>query len=198
MWLAFLICHVSQGQSGEIKAYLQQIAAYEVYIKDAEKGYKIVENGIHTIGEIKNGTFNLHSAFFNSLEAVNPSIKGYAEVAQIALVEIATVEMFKKAIQNLNRSGQLHRDELSYISQVYWSVVNAGLEDISRLTILITSGEYSMNDGDRLHGIDGIYANTVGRYAFTQAFTSQCAFLDRSRAGEASDINEVGTFYGIK
>src|SRR5262249_11101952 len=141
----------------------------------------IVENGIHTVGEIKNGTFSLHSAFFNSLEAVDPSVKGFAEVAQIALIEIETVQMFKKAIQNLNQSGQLHSDEFSYIGQVYSSVVNAGLEDINALTALITSGEYSMNDGDRLRGIDDIYKSTIGRYTFTQAFTSQCALLDRSR-----------------
>jgi hypothetical protein len=196
--LAVVIFRASYGQSGEIKAYLQQIAAYEVYIKDAEKGYKIVENGIHTVGEIKNGTFNLHSVFFSSLQAVNPSVKGFAEVAQIALIEIATVEMFKKTVQNLNQSGQLHSDELAYIGQVYSSIVSAGLQDVTALTALITSGDYSMNDGDRIHGIDGIYSNAVGRYTFTQAFTAQCALLDRSRAGEALDINEVGNLYGIK
>ena len=197
VFLAFLGKR-GHGQSAEIKAYLQQIAAYEVYIKDAEKGYKIVENGIHTVGEIKNGTFNLHSAFFSSLQAVNPSVKSYSEVAQVALIQIATVEAFESAIKTLKSSGRLNSDELTYIGQVYSAVVDAGLEDVSALSAVITSGTYSMNDGDRLRNIDRIYNEAVDRYRFTQSFTTQCGLLDRSRAAEAGDISEVGTLYGIK
>jgi hypothetical protein len=187
-----------RGQSGEIKAYLQQIAAYEVYIKDAEKGYKIVESGIHTVGEIKNGTFNLHSAFFSSLQAVNPSVRSYAQVAEVALIQIATVDAFENAIKTLKASGQLNGDELTYIGQVYSSVVDAGLEDVSALTAVITSGSYSMNDGERLRNIDRIYNDAIDRYKFTQSFTTQCGLLDRSRSAEAVDVSEVGALYGIK
>ena len=198
MLLFFALLVTARAQSGEIQAYLQQIAAYEVYLKDAEKGYKIVENGIQTAGEIKNGTFNLHSAFFSSLEAINPSVKSFTEVAEIALLQISIVESFQQAIQNLKTSGQLHTGELAYIGQVYSTVVNDGLKDVDALLTLVTAGNYSMNDGDRLRQIDGLYRDMADKYTFTQAFIAQSQALDRSRAKEASDIGEVGALYGIK
>jgi hypothetical protein len=62
---------------------LQQIAALQAYITVAEKGYSIAEQGLQTIGQIKNGEFNLHSAFVSSLKAVSPAVGNMAEVAEI-------------------------------------------------------------------------------------------------------------------
>jgi hypothetical protein len=183
---------------GQIEQELQQLAAYEIYLKDAEKGYSIVENGIHTVGQIKNGTFSLHSAFFSSLQAINPSVKSYAEVAEIILLQISIVESFQQAIQYFKQSGGLHTDELSYIGNVYSTVVNDGLEDINALLSLTTAGSYSMNDGERLDQIDALYKDMSDKYTFTQAFIGQSNSLGLSRAMEMSDINEVGALYGIK
>jgi hypothetical protein len=183
---------------GQIEQELQQLAAYEVYLKDAEKGYSIVENGIHTVGEIKNGTFNLHSAFFSSLQAINPSVKSDAEVAEIVLLQISIVESFQQAIQYFKQSGQLHSDEMSYIGNVYSTVVNDGLEDVNALLSLTTAGNYSMNDGERLEQIDALYKDMSDKYTFTQAFVGQGSSLDRSRAAELNDMGEVSALYGIK
>ena len=182
----------------QIQQEIQQVAAYAVYIKDAEKGYSIVENGIHTVAQIKNGTFNLHSAFFNSLEAINPSVKGYARVAEIILLQVSIVQTFQAGISSFKQSGQLHASELAYIEQVYSSVVNAGLEDVNALTALVTSGNYSMNDGERLSEIDALYKDMSDKYTFTQAFLGQGNSLQRSRSVEQTDINEISTLYGIK
>jgi len=57
-----------------LKYYEEQIAALRTYLGYAEKGYSIVESGLNTIKGIKSGEFNMHSAFYNALEAVNPAI----------------------------------------------------------------------------------------------------------------------------
>jgi hypothetical protein len=182
----------------QIKQEIQQVAAYAVYIKDAEKGYSIVENGIHTVGQIKNGTFNLHSAFFSSLESINPSVKGYARVAEIILLQVSIVQTFQAGMSSFKQSGQLHADEMAYIGQVYTTVVNAGLQDVTALTALVTAGNYSMNDGERLSEIDALYKNMADRYTFTQAFMGQGNSLQRSRALDQNDISELSALYGIK
>ena len=198
---ALLLSTASKGAAqtaGQIQQEIQQVAAYEVYIKDAEKGYSIVENGIHTVAQFKNGTFNLHSAFFSSLASINPSVKSYAEVAEIILLQIAIVQTFQSGISSFQQSGQLHPNEMTYIGNVYSTVVNAALEDVNALTALITAGSYSMNDGERLNQIDALYKDMADKYTFTQAFMGQGNSLQRSRASEVTDINEVSILYGIK
>src|SRR5690606_38045577 len=52
------------------KYLVKQIAALKVYLEYLKKGYEIVDKGLTTIGEIKNGTFSLDKDYFNSLKAV--------------------------------------------------------------------------------------------------------------------------------
>jgi hypothetical protein len=48
-------------QNATQKNYLiEQIAHFKLYLELTEKGYKIAKEGLTTIGEIKNGEFNLH------------------------------------------------------------------------------------------------------------------------------------------
>ena len=54
---------------------LDQIVALKALIATAQKGYQIAEDGLHSIRDIKNGEFNLHSAYYASLTAVNPAVK---------------------------------------------------------------------------------------------------------------------------
>lgn len=199
-WVGLMVALAvtAKGQSSETKAYLQQIAAYEVYLKDAEKGYEVVESGVHTVGQIKNGTFGLHSAFFSSLKAIDPAVKSYAEIAEVVLLQISIVESFQQTLKSLKQSGQLNAGELAYVGQVYNTVVNDALQDVEALTTLVTAGSYSMNDGDRLRQIDGLYNDMADKYTFTQSFIGQCQSLDRSRAMDVNDMNEVGGLYGLK
>src|SRR5260221_4860823 len=71
------------------KYLLQQIAALQVYIDYAKKGYDIASKGLNTIRDIKNGDFNLHRDFFGSLKQVNPKIKKYAKVADIIAYQVS-------------------------------------------------------------------------------------------------------------
>lgn len=56
------------------KYLLEQIAALQVYIDYAQKGYKIASNGLEIIEQIKTGDLNQHQVFFNSLKRINPAI----------------------------------------------------------------------------------------------------------------------------
>src|SRR6202790_2696983 len=98
---SFTLCGRLHAQS-DIQAMLKQIAKLEIYIVDLEKGYSIAKEGLTTIGEIKNGEFNLHSLFFNSLQKVNPSVAKYSKIAEIIADQIAILSDFKPMIRRIN------------------------------------------------------------------------------------------------
>ena len=105
----------------DIQYMLAQIAALQAYIVDAEKGYQIAQQGLTFIGELKKGEFDLHSAFFNSLKAVNPSITNYSKIFDIISYQESIIKDFKKilAIKNMNAA------ELSYLQSVYNNMSDA-------------------------------------------------------------------------
>src|SRR5882724_1827823 len=114
----------------KIKYLGQQIAALQVYIGYAEKGYKIVSTGLHAIQDIKNGEFSLHQSYFSSLKNVNPKIKNAAEVAEIIALQISIVNHFKQAIKTYKASGYYGASELSYVGNVYTEITADCLKNI--------------------------------------------------------------------
>src|ERR1700676_2135401 len=89
----------------DIQAMLKQIALLAVYVKELENAINIAQDGLTTIGEIKNGEFNLHNLFFSSLQRVNPSVVKYSKIAEIIADQIAILSDFKTMIRRINNSS---------------------------------------------------------------------------------------------
>jgi hypothetical protein len=177
---------------------LQQLAALQAYITVAEKGYKIAEQGLQTIGEIKNGEFNLHSAFISSLKAVSPAVCNMAEVAEIIGLEVSTIEQFSHKLSGYRQSAWLQPAEVSYIESVYTTVVNSGLELIAALTDLTTDGQLTMTDGERISRIQQMDKNMQQQYRMVQTFTNQTDLLAVQRQQECNDTETLKGLYGIQ
>ena len=64
----------SQKQT-QIRYLLKQIAGLKIYIELLQKGYSVVNDGINLVSDLKNGEFNLHKSYFQSLSTVNPAIR---------------------------------------------------------------------------------------------------------------------------
>jgi hypothetical protein len=177
---------------------LEQLAALQAYIKVAEKGYTIAEQGLQTIGQIKNGEFTLHSAFYSSLKAVSPTVANMAEVAEIIALEASMISQFSQKLAGYRGSAWLQPAEVSYINEVFTGLVNNGLELMAALTNLTTAGELSMTDGERINRIQQMETDMQRQYRLAQAFTNQTDLLTMQRQQEGNDIETLKGIYGIQ
>jgi hypothetical protein len=177
---------------------LDQIAALQAYLRVAEKGYHIVEQGLQTIGEIKNGELTLHSAFYSSLQAVSPAVANMAEVAEVIDLEASMISQFSRKLSGYRASGWLQPAEVSYIKQLYTSIVSSGVELIAALTSLTTDGDLSMTDGERMSRIQELDRDTKRQYRLVQTFTNQTDLLTVQRQQEGNDISTLKGIYGIQ
>jgi hypothetical protein len=169
----------------DIQYMLAQIAALQAYIVDAEKGYSIAQQGLTFIGELKKGEFDLHSAFFNSLKAVNPSIANYSKVFDIISHQESIIKDFKKILQVKNMSPA----EVNYLQSVYNNMSDACTKSLNDLINIITDNTYQMKDNERVHRIDNIYADMKDKYAFTQSFTGEASLLSMQRQNELNEVD---------
>jgi hypothetical protein len=171
-------------KEADIKYMLDQIAALQEYIGLAEKGYSIAQQGLTFIGDLKKGELDLHSAFFNSLKAVNPSIAKYSKVSDIISYQESIIKDFKKILQLKNMSPS----EMNYLQNVYGNMSDACTKSLNALVDLITDGTFEMHDDERICRIDYIYTDMKDKYAFTQSFASEAGLLSAQRS---SEINET-------
>lgn len=169
---SFTLCGVVRAQS-DIQAMLKQIAKLEIYIIDLEKGYKIAQEGLTTIGEMKKGEFNLHSLFFSSLQSVNPIVAKYSKIAVIISDQLSIISSFKSLIQHLNNSGKMTNAELQYIHAVYSNMTDESIKTLNNLIAVLTDGNFEMTDDERIKRIDYSYNDMEDKYAFSQNFCAK-------------------------
>ena len=176
-------------KEADIKYMLQQIAALQAYIGYAEKGYSIAQKGLSLISNLKKGEFDLHSAFFSSLSAVNPAVRKYSNVAEIVSYQLSIVKSFEAIIHLKNMSPA----ETGYLSRVYKNIADDCTRSLSELIDVITDGTYQMKDNERLKRIDEIYAGMKDKYAFAKSFTSEARLLAAQRGNETGETNFLKT-----
>jgi len=175
-------------QKKEDLEYLgNQIAALQVYISDVEKGYKVVQDGLKVIGEIKNGEFNLHSIFFSSLKSINPAVAKYSKVADIIYYEAGITNECKK----VRRYKNLNSSELKYLKSVFANLSDKGLAMLDELINLITDNNYEMKDNERLRRIEIIYSEVKDGYAFARSFGGKASLLSSQREVESGEIDLI-------
>jgi hypothetical protein len=174
----------------DIQAMIKQIAKLEINIVDMEKGYRIAQGGLTTIGEIKKGEFNLHSLFFSSLESVNPSVAKYSKIAGIISDELSIVSAFKSILQKLNGS-RTGPNEINYIQAVFSNMSGQCTQSLNSLIDILTDDTLEMTDDERIKRIDGIYSDMEDKQAFTQSFVSRASGLMIQRNDQAEEVGFI-------
>jgi hypothetical protein len=185
-------------QSTQKKYLLQQIAALQVYISYAKKGYNIVSSGLNTIRDIKKGDLNIHNTFFNSLKAVNPKIARYQKVADIISYQLRIIKQAKQTIAYIRESNQFTPEEIEYNKKVFDFLLLECLESINQLVSIITPDDLEMRDNERLIRIDKLYADMQDKYTFCSVMCEDMALLAAQRMGEYAEIQKSKIINGIK
>lgn len=185
-------------QSTQKKYLLQQIAALQVYLGYAKKGYTIVTSGVNTIRNIKNGDLNLHRDFFNRLKNVNPAISRYIKVADIIAYQVKIIKQTKLVLQQIRETKQFTEAELDYCKQVFDTLLDECIKTVEELILVTTSGELEIKDAERLKRIDGLYADVQNKYSFTCSFSEDMGLLAVQRLGEQMEINRSKIINGVK
>lgn len=171
----------------QIEYLVKQIAALQVYIGYVQKGYEIADKGLTTIGNIKNGDFNLHRDFFGALKNVNPKIRNSAQVADIIALQVKIIQAQQRNFQRAKQSEGLTVKEVDYIAGVYFRLLEQTADNVEELITLITANNYELSDDERIKRINALHADMQDKYGFVRWFGDQTDVLVTNRKKELMD-----------
>ena len=180
------------------KYLLQQIAALQVYIGYAKKGYQLAKEGLTTISAFTKGEFNLHGEFFNLLKTVNPEIRRYVRVADILSLQVKIIQNYNKSFRHITHSGAFTSSELNYIKTVFARLLEDCEKNLDELIALTTNGTLQMQDNERMERIDKLYLDMQDKFTFCRSFANDAQSLAASRLKEQADIQNSRALHGIK
>ncbi|UCS95208.1 hypothetical protein KZP23_09455 [Echinicola marina] len=180
------------------KYLLQQIAALQVYIEYAQKGYRIAREGLTTIGGFTKGEFDLHSDFIHSLSMVNPEIRHYAKVAEIIALQVNIVQDYQRTYRQLRNSDAFSAEELSYIQRVFTRLLDDCEQALDELIAITTDAQLQMEDNERISRIDRIYLQMQDNYTFSQNFGNEAKVMAAVRIKEQNEVQLSRTLMNIQ
>lgn len=183
--------------STRLKYYAEQVAAFQAYLGELQKGYQISDAGLGSISGSKQGEFDVHSGYYASLGAINPALGKLGEITEIISLQAAIIQRFSNALARYRVNGFLGADRLTYIGQTYSDVLQASLADVAMLTDVLTAQDYQMTDDQRMNRISELDTTMRDRYAFTLAFTDGTDLLERQQAAELAEVGTLKALYGI-
>lgn len=142
-----------------------QIAALQQYLSLARQGYQAVSGGLHVIGQIKRGDFDIHSAFFSSLQRVSPFIRRHQKVVNLAGSYVALFEHCKRMRTRWESMDGLPPWKRGILLEAYLQFSDDLARDLLFLTDLLTDGRFELNDAERLEKIGHLADRQERRHA---------------------------------
>ena len=173
---------------------IEKLTQLKGILTDMKTGYDIINGGYNEVKSIADGNFNLHSTFLNGLLMVSPAIANYGRVADIVLKQGYIVTEYQHYYGRFKQSG-FNSDELAYMANVYTTLLQQSLQNLSQLTDIIAAGKLRMSDNERLRAIDHIYADTDDKLTFLRQFDQQNAIMAAQRQHELNNLSTVQKLY---
>lgn len=177
----------------QIKYLTDQVAALNAFETSVRQGYNELKSDWTAIGDFKNGEFSLHETYYQSLSRVNPEVAKSTDMA-------ATQSEQQSIISQFNAIGSvsgLTEDELAYIRSVQQNIIAGCARDMADLQTVLSSGELSMSDDERIKRIAGISGDVRDKYLFTCHFCWEVRLLGIQRSRKNNESQTLNQWYGI-
>ena len=195
--VAFISQQGIQAQAKQRKELLLQIAALQVYIDYAKKGYSVVSKGLNFIGDAKRGEVNLHGDYFTSLLKINPKVKNYYKTAEILSMQFKIMKIYKRTYAELKGNDLFHGSELDYIERSFERLLQNCNDTLDQLLVITTDSKLELKDDQRIERIDALHKMMLEDYNFCLSFSNETKLLSLSKTREKGDVHNTGAIYGL-
>lgn len=186
--VSFKAGNAQSDEAQQLLLNVEKLSQFKQILQQMKDAYEILHKGYTAIKDISQGSFSIHKTFLDALFEVSPVVRKYKRITDIIDDQIRLVKIYKEAFNEFKSNGQFTPDEIDYIGKVYTGLVNASLENLDELAMVITAGKLRMSDDERLQAIDRIYASIEGQFSFLQEFNNQTAILSMQRKNEQAEI----------
>lgn len=187
----------AEAQAKQRKELLLQIAALQVYIDYAKKGYSAVSKGLNFIGDAKKGELNLHGDYFTSLLKINPKVRSYYKTAEIISMQFKIIKIYKRNSADLKTAELFHGSEVDYIERSFERLLQNCSDTLEQLLVITTDTELELKDDQRIERIDALHETMLADYNFCISFSTDARLLSISKTAEKKDSKNRSSFYGL-
>lgn len=200
---AFLICFnpdraVAQvEEAAQLLLNVEKLAQLEQILRDLERGYTIMNQGLGRVKELSEGNFNIHRIFLDGLMMVSPAVRNYQKVPAIIEYQLRLVREYRNAFDFYRRSGVFDIEEIEYMGRVYNRLFQNSLRNLDDLVMILTANSLRMGDDERMQSIDRIFSDMEDKLSFLRVFNEGASLLALQRGKEKRENNLLEDLHGL-
>jgi hypothetical protein len=193
---------ISAGITRVIKAVdleVQRLQNNTIWLQNAQK---VIENSMSELhlGEITGWVQkqkDLYGEYYTELWQIKSIITYYHRIKDISTKQAQLISEYNWAWKMLRQDKHFNSAEINYMSQVYSGILNATVQNINLLLLVVNSFTTQMSDAKRLDIVNQVANEVDGNYADLQQFNTQNALLSLQRSKDESDASMVRWMYGL-
>ncbi|MFT2010983.1 conjugal transfer protein TraI [Pontibacter sp. 13R65] len=139
----------------------------------------------------------LYADYFEELRQVKAAITYYQRVRDIIGTQAALVAEYKRSYQLFRQDDNFSVQELEYMEQVCAGILEASVENLDQVLLLVSPHATQMSDAARLELIQQAADRLEQNYSDLREFNAQNVQLSLQRAKERHNLQTVQKLYGL-
>lgn len=199
---AGILAVIQQGIKRVIRAVdlkIQRLQNKTIWLQNAQK---TLENALSKlklkeIAEWTEKQKEQYRKYYEELTKVKAMISYYQRIRDVANKQVAMVNEYNRAWSVIRSDENFTPQELTYMEKVYGGILEASLENIDHITLIIESFATQMGDAKRLQLINAAADKIDTTYDDLRRFNQQNMILSLQRAKTAHEVEAVKKLYGL-
>lgn len=193
---------IRQGIVRVIKAVdlkIQRLQLNTVWLQNAQK---TLENTLSKLklDEISDWTQRqqeLFGDYYEELWRVKNIITQYQRIRDIIQNQTLLVNEYQTVWNLLRQSPHFSVGEIRYMENLYTKILEASINNMEQIYIVVNSFRTQMSDAERLELIHRVDRDVRNNLADLRRFNRQNIGLDSQRGGNLKNINIIQEIYGL-
>lgn len=140
----------------------------------------------------------LYQNYYEDLKKVKDVIAYYQRIKVISEKQVQLVEAYKRAFNLFKSDNHFTADEIAYMEKVYEGILDASVNNLDQVFMVISSFTTTMTDEARLAIINKAADTLDKNYRDLTQFNTQNKLLSLHRSKDQQEVILVRALYGIQ
>jgi hypothetical protein len=178
---------------------VQRMQNKTIWLQNAQK---VLENELSKVKltEISGWTEEqkkLYSGYYTELWKIKSTIAYYQRIKDVTLKQAALLGQYKRAWTLFKKDNHFRPEEINYMQKVYSGILDASVQNLDQILLVINSFKTQMSDAERLELINHASDQLDINYNDLQQFNNQNIRICFQRSRDFADTKSIKKMYGI-
>jgi hypothetical protein len=178
---------------------VQRMQNQTIWLQNAQK---VLENELakFKLTEISGWTDQqrqLYSGYYAELGKIKSVIAYYQRIKDVTVKQAALVVQYRRAWALFRQDSHFRPQEITHMENVYTGILNASVQNLDQVLLVINGLKTQMTDEQRLELINTAGNRLDENYSDLQQFNNQNIRLSLQRSKDLNDTKSIKLLYGI-